>query len=223
MRLLSAGANALLVELDDLAQTLSLLASLRATPLEGIGEIVPGARTLLIEIDPLRWSLDTLAAELALRPLDQGIGDAGELVEIPVRYDGEDLAEVAALLAITPEEVVRRHTGSEWFVAFTGFAPGFAYLSGGDELLQRVPRRKSPRTRIPPGAVAVAGGFSGVYPKASPGGWQILGQTMLAMWDLDRDPPALLQPGQRVRFVEAGVESERPHPNPLPRAGEGVI
>jgi biotin-dependent carboxylase-like uncharacterized protein len=149
---------------------------------------------------------------LSARPLDPGAAAAGERVEIPVHYDGEDLAEVAALLQITPAEVVRRHTGSDWFVAFTGFAPGFAYLSGGDELLRQLPRRQTPRTRIPPGAVAVAGGFSGVYPKASPGGWQLLGQTFTPMWDLQRDPPALLQPGQRVRFVDAG---------PRPAAIEG--
>ncbi|WP_295540972.1 urea amidolyase family protein [uncultured Pseudacidovorax sp.] len=212
LRVLPASARSVLVELDDLAQTLGLLASLQASPIAGVGEIVPGARTLLLEFDPHRLSREALAAQLAARPRARREAQAGAVVELPVHYDGEDLAEVAGLLGITPAEVVRRHTGSDWFVAFTGFAPGFAYLSGGDELLQRVPRRSSPRTRIPPGAVAVAGGFSGVYPKASPGGWQILGQTPVPMWDLDRDPPALLQPGQRVRFVDAGarpVEARR--------------
>ncbi|KTT27684.1 urea amidolyase family protein [Pseudacidovorax intermedius] len=205
LRVLPASARSVLVELDDLAQTLGLLASLQASPIAGVGEIVPGARTLLLEFEPHRLSREALAAELAARPRARREAQAGAVVELPVHYDGEDLAEVAGLLGITPDDVVRRHTGSDWFVAFTGFAPGFAYLSGGDELLQRVPRRSSPRTRIPPGAVAVAGGFSGVYPKASPGGWQILGQTPVPMWDLDRDPPALLQPGQRVRFVDAGA------------------
>jgi len=204
LRLLSAGAEALLVELDDLPQTLGLLASLRAAPIEGLREIVAGARTLLLEFDPLRIAGASLAEALRSRRFDAGTAAGGELVQIPVHYDGEDLAEVAALLGITPAEVVARHTGSDWFVAFTGFAPGFAYLSGGDELLRTLPRRATPRTRIPPGAVAVAGGFSGVYPKASPGGWQLLGQTFVPMWDLARDPPALLQPGQRVRFVDVG-------------------
>lgn len=204
MRVLPAGDGMLLVELDDLSQTLGLLASLQAEPIEGVGEIVPGARTLLVAFDAHRHSRTSLAAEFARRPLVLAAAGAGARIEIPVHYDGEDLAEVAELLQITPQEVVRRHSGSDWFVAFTGFAPGFAYLTGGDELLRSVPRRASPRTRIPPGAVAVAGGFSGVYPKASPGGWQILGQTFTPMWDLTRDPPALLQPGQRVRFVDAG-------------------
>jgi len=204
MRLLPAGHGMLLAELDDLPQTLGLLASLQAEPVDGIGEIVPGARTLLIAFDPQRLPREALAAELARRPLELGATASGARIDLPVHYDGEDLAEVAALLQITPQEVVRRHTGSDWFVAFTGFAPGFAYLTGGDASLRRVPRRASPRTRIPPGAVAVAGGFSGVYPKASPGGWQILGQTFTPMWELEREPPALLQPGQRVRFVDAG-------------------
>lgn len=205
LRVLPASARLVLVELDDLAQTLGLLASLQASPIDGVGEIVPGARTLLVEFDPLRIDRERLAAALAARPREAVAARGGAVVELPVHYDGEDLADVAALLGATPEDVVRRHTGTDWFVAFTGFAPGFAYLSGGDELLRRVPRRNSPRTRIPPGAVAVAGGFSGVYPKASPGGWQLLGQTPVPMWDLDRDPPALLQPGQRVRFVDAGA------------------
>lgn len=203
LRLLPAG-EAVLVELADLPQTLALLASLQADPIPGVKEIVPGARSLLLTLDAQRLTRDALAQALATRSLDVRETAAGGLVEIPVHYDGEDLAEVAALLHITPEEVILRHTGSDWFVAFTGFAPGFAYLTGGDELLRTLPRRSSPRTRIPPGAVAAAGGFSGVYPKASPGGWQLLGQTLTPMWDVQRDPPALLQPGQRVRFVDAG-------------------
>lgn len=203
LRLLPAG-EAVLVELADLPQTLALLASLQSDPIPGVKEIVPGARTLLLTLDAQQLSRDTLAQALATRSLDVREMAAGPLVEIPVHYDGEDLADVAALLQISPEEVVRRHTGSDWFVAFTGFAPGFAYLTGGDELLRTLPRRSSPRTRIPPGAVAAAGGFSGVYPKASPGGWQLLGQTLTPMWDVQRHLPALLQPGQRVRFVDAG-------------------
>lgn len=203
MRLLPVHRGALLVELDDLQQTLGLLASLQAEPIDGIDEIVPGARTLLLGFRPERLPRAALVAQLRSRPLDLCASAAGALVEIPVHYDGEDLAEVAGLLGLGACEVVRRHTGCEWFVAFTGFAPGFAYLSGGDPLLN-VPRRASPRTRIPAGAVALAGGFSAVYPKASPGGWQIVGQTSVPMWDLSRDPPALLHPGQRVRFIDAG-------------------
>lgn len=222
MRVLPASATALLVELQDLDATTALLAALQRQPLQGVRELVPGARTLMIAFDPEQLTRATLLDhlhDLAQQPL--AAADAGDapLIEIPVHYDGEDLADVAALLDLSTQEVVRRHTGTDWLVAFTGFAPGFAYLTGGDALLREIPRRSSPRTRIPPGAVAVAGGFSGVYPKASPGGWQLLGQTFTPMWDLTRQPPALLQPGQRVRFVDAGP---RPAGLAAPMTGTGT-
>ncbi len=201
MRFLPVNLNAVLVELEDLPQTLALLASLRAEPIAGIEELVPAARTLLITFRPAAIAADELARQVGARSLDASEARSERRIEIPVRYDGEDLAEVAGLLGITPDEVVRRHTGSDYTVAFTGFAPGFAYLSGGDPSLN-VPRRKVPRTRIPAGAVGLAGNFSGVYPQASPGGWQILGITDAPMWDLSRETPALLQPGDAVRFVD---------------------
>ncbi len=201
MRFLPVSSNALLVELADLDQTLALLASLQRDPVHGVAELVPAARTILVHFRPWATGADALVRAIAARDLSQRVERGNTSIEIPVRYDGEDLAEVAQWLGITPEEVVRRHTGSEYTVAFTGFAPGFAYLSGGDPSLD-VPRRRTPRTRIPAGAVGLAGTFSGVYPKASPGGWQIIGTTPLAMWDLGREPPALLQPGYRVRFVD---------------------
>ncbi len=150
---------------------------------------------------PASCGLSQLVQAIATRDVASRAQRGSTLIEIPVRYDGEDLAEVAHLLGITPEEVVRRHTGSEYTVAFTGFAPGFAYLSGGHPSLD-VPRRSTPRTRIPARAVGLAGTFSGVYPQASPGGWQIIGVTPVAMWDLRREQPALLKPGYRVRFVD---------------------
>jgi KipI family sensor histidine kinase inhibitor len=202
MRFLPVNVDALLVELADLAQTLALLASLREQPLAGIVEMVPAARTLLVRFEPGVVAQAVLAQRIARRPVDARVEARGRRVEIPVRYDGEDLQEVARLLGITPAEVVRRHTGADYGVAFTGFAPGFAYLAGGDRGLD-VPRRGTPRTRIPAGAVGLAGAFSGVYPQDSPGGWQIIGVTDLPMWDLARPQPALLQPGDRVRFVEA--------------------
>ncbi|WP_439669219.1 5-oxoprolinase subunit PxpB [Cupriavidus necator] len=201
MRFLPVTSNALLVELADLDQTLALLASLQRDPVHGVAELVPAARTILVHFRPSAISAAALVSAIAARDRSQRVERSNILVEIPVRYDGEDLAEVAQLLGITPREVVRRHTGSEYTVAFTGFAPGFAYLSGGHPSFD-VPRRSTPRTRIPAGAVGLAGTFSGVYPQASPGGWQIIGVTPVAMWDLNREQPALLQPGYRVRFID---------------------
>ncbi|AUA57822.1 Sporulation inhibitor kipI [Achromobacter spanius] len=207
MRFLPVNTDALLVELDDLEQTLALFAALQGRPIEGVTELVPAARTVLVVFQPGVVSRAALIADIGARDTSSRVARDGKLIEIPVHYNGEDLDDVARHLGITREEVVRRHTGGTYSVAFTGFAPGFAYLSGGDPTLD-VPRRKTPRTRIPAGAVALAGTFSGVYPQASPGGWQILGVTPVAMWDLNRDTPALLQPGYRVRFIDAGVASE---------------
>lgn len=201
MRFLPVRSGRVLVELADLETTLALLASLEREPLAGVLELVPAARTLLIAFDPGRLTPSHLVAEISGRNLSAAPAAAGPLVEIPVRYDGEDLGEVAAVLGMSETEVVHRHTTAEYTVAFTGFAPGFAYLAGGDPLLA-VPRRKTPRTQVPAGAVGLAGAFSGVYPKTSPGGWQLIGSTPLAMFDLEREPAAILQPGYRVRFID---------------------
>jgi KipI family sensor histidine kinase inhibitor len=161
--------------------------------------LVPAARTVLIRLDPSRTSpAEIRRATAALPTGGPDRADAGT-VEIPVRYDGPDLADVARHTGLTPEEVIALHTGTPWTVAFAGFAPGFGYLTGGDSRLD-VPRRKSPRTRIPAGSVALAGQFSGVYPNDSPGGWQLIGSTTERMWDLGRPEPALLVPGVKVIF-----------------------
>ncbi|MCT9812283.1 urea amidolyase family protein [Acidovorax sp. Be4] len=206
MRFLPVNLNAVLVELDDLAQTLALLQSLQTEPVAGVQELIPAARTLLIYFSPEVTTLPVLIAEVGRRSIGAQVQRSSHSVQIPVQYDGEDLQEVAELLGVTPQDVVRMHTGAEYSVAFTGFAPGFAYLSGGHPLLD-VPRRKTPRTRIPPGSVGLAGTFSGVYPQASPGGWQIIGATPVSMWDLERVAPALLQPGYRVQFVDVATLS----------------
>ncbi|MGV2126256.1 5-oxoprolinase/urea amidolyase family protein [Agrobacterium vitis] len=201
MRFLPVSLTTMLVELADLDETLALFASLQASPIPGIDEMVPAARTLMVRFRPQTISAQALAAEVSTRDLSAKLAPSDHLVEIPVDYDGEDLADVAELTGLAIEEVIRRHTESTFTVAFCGFAPGFGYLGGGDPALH-VPRRKSPRTRIPAGAVALAGAFSGVYPQASPGGWQIIGVTPVKMWDLSRDPPALFQPGYQVRFTD---------------------
>ncbi|MFC8599716.1 carboxyltransferase domain-containing protein [Isoptericola sp. NPDC057191] len=216
MRVLPARDDALLVEVDDLAQALALHATLRDDPLPGVGRTVPGARTLLVPFDPWRVPAARLAALLRARAAaafhrgqrqdgedgeDEGsAAGVGRLVEIPTVYDGEDLEDVARLLGWSPQEVVRRHTAAAWVVGFVGFAPGFAYLTGDDSGLV-VPRRETPRTRVPAGAVALAGPYSGVYPRASPGGWQLVGRTGVVTWDPDVDPPTPWSPGDRVRFT----------------------
>jgi KipI family sensor histidine kinase inhibitor len=120
-----------------------------------------------------------------------------------VDYSGPDLADVATFTGMSVEEIISTHTNQVWTVGFCGFAPGFAYLRGQNERL-RVPRRASPRTRVPAGAVGLAGEWSGIYPREGPGGWQLIGRTELTLWDLRRDPPALLRPGVTVRFVNGG-------------------
>ena len=196
---LRCGREALLVEVDDLDQALALYAALRTAALPGVVDLVPAARTVLIRLDPAVTS--PAAVEKATAALHLGgphRADRGT-VEIPVRYDGPDLAEVAEHTGLSPDEVIALHTGSRWTVAFAGFVPGFGYLTGGDPRLD-VPRRDSPRTRIPAGSVGLAGRFSGIYPSDSPGGWQLIGSTTQRMWDLDRPEPALLVPGVEVIF-----------------------
>lgn len=200
MRVLTARDDALLVELDDLDQAVALYESLLADPVRGVGVPVPGARTLLVPFRPSAVSASALAAELRTRPLERRATDTARTVEIPVRYDGADLTEAAELLGWSADELVRRHTTAAWTVGFVGFAPGFAYLTSDDPELV-VPRRSSPRTRVPAGSVALAGPYSGVYPRESPGGWQLLGRTDAPVWDVTRERPALLLPGDRVRFV----------------------
>jgi KipI family sensor histidine kinase inhibitor len=206
MRFLPVNLNALMVEQGNLEQTLALLASLKREPIAGIDELVPAARTLLVYFRPAVQSMTALVQMISQRDVGAQAERSSTRIEIPVQYDGEDLAEVAGLLGITPAEVIQRHTGSDYTVAFTGFAPGFAYLTGGHPSFN-VPRRSTPRTRIPAGAVGLAGTFSGVYPQASPGGWQIIGTTPTAMWDIARDVPALLQPGYQVRFFDIATLS----------------
>lgn len=202
MRFLPVSDQSLLVELQDLAHSLDLLAALQAAMPAGVQELVPAARTILIQFDRWQTSAPQLVRHMqGLNLARQGQAE-GQRVEIPVHYDGEDLAEVAQILGLDVPALIDLHTSQDYSVAFCGFAPGFAYLTGGNPRLD-VPRRSTPRTKVPAGSVALAGTFSAVYPNDTPGGWQLLGRTEVPMWDLLRDPPALLQPGMRVRFVDA--------------------
>lgn len=202
----TASHRHLLVECADLTATMHLHHTLEAAALRGVAELIPAARTVLVHFDPTRTSAAVLADQI--RNLEQSESNQGEAraITIDVHYDGEDLHEVADLLSISTAEVVARHQRARWQVAFSGFAPGFGYLAGDDPIFD-VPRRSSPRTRVPVGAVALAGEFTGVYPRASPGGWQLIGRTDAELWDLDREPPALFVPGTIVTFREADRES----------------
>ncbi len=202
MKLLPCGDVGLLIELADLDEVLSMYAELDEIQLEGVVDMVPAARTLLLTIDPAVTSPKAVAGVVRGCVLRPGARPHAGDLEVPVTYDGPDLAEVASLTGMSEREVIAAHTEQEWTVAFCGFAPGFGYMVRSDERLH-VPRRKNPRTKVPPGSVAVAGGFSSVYPRESPGGWQLIGRTDIVAWDLTRDPPALFSPGIRVRFVEA--------------------
>ena len=196
MLFIPCGPGSWLLEVDDDAAAAGLALHLR-TRLDDVREVVPAARTVLVEgvsEDRLRPVVDGWSPGEAAAP--------GELVEVPVTYDGEDLARVADLWGVSPDEVVERHTGLEFVSRFCGFAPGFAYLAGLPEEWA-VPRLDTPRTKVPAGAVGLAGSWCGVYPTASPGGWQLLGRTSTPMWDPDREPPALLAPGTRAKFVVA--------------------
>lgn len=201
------GDQALLLEFDSTAEVLAWCDALTDADLLGVLDIVPASRTVLLKLagpryrDPTRQRLGKLrienVADDVTAPIDQ------RAVEIDVVYDGADLEEVARLTGLSQDDVVAAHTAAPMRVGFGGFAPGFAYLVGGDERLN-VPRRAEPRTRVPAGSVGLAGEFSGVYPRESPGGWQLIGRTDAALWDVDRDPPALLTPGSWVRFRAIG-------------------
>ncbi len=201
MRFLPVNSNSFLVELASLEQTLALHAALEAAALKGVEETIPAARTLLIRFTPGETTVGALRQAIGRLSLDTNSGAQGPEVTIPVRYRGEDLPQAAELLGLSVQQLIARHCDYEWRVAFTGFAPGFAYMVSDAGF--NVPRRATPRTRIPAGSVALAGEFSGIYPQASPGGWQLIGDTPLSMWDLNRERPALLTPGARVRFVDA--------------------
>ena len=201
MRLMRAGDTALLVELGDLDEVLSLYAQLDEDLPEGVIDLVPAAATLLVTIDPRATDVERISRQVSGITIGSHERATTGEVEIPVVYDGEDLAEVGRITGLGERGVIEAHTGTPWTVAFCGFAPGFGYMVGGDERL-RVPRRDNPRTRVPAGSVAIAGEFASVYPRESPGGWQLIGRTNLEVWDIGREPPALLVPGTTVRYVE---------------------
>jgi KipI family sensor histidine kinase inhibitor len=201
-RVLPYGDRALLVEVADLAAVAAVRAALERSPLPGQCDLVPAARTVLVVLDHRPTDLDVTVLR-RLSPEAPEDDAPVRTVELPVVFDGPDLAEVADLLGRPVPSLVAALTALELTVAFGGFAPGFGYLTGLPEELH-VPRRSTPRTRVPAGSVGLAGPFAGAYPRESPGGWQLVGRTDAVLFDVDRDPPALLVPGARVRFQEVG-------------------
>ena len=200
VRILPSGSRALLLEFDSLEEVLAQYAALLDADLPVL-DLVPAGRTILV-VGDRDVDLSSLAGQLETVEPGEHAGPTGSRVEVPVRYDGEDLSDAADALGCSTEELVRRHLAEEWTVAFCGFAPGFGYLAGST-FDWDTPRRESPRTAVPAGSLALAGEFTGVYPRESPGGWQLIGHALVDVFDLERDPPALLVPGASVRFVEA--------------------
>jgi KipI family sensor histidine kinase inhibitor len=201
---LDYGDQALMLECDSTADVLAWTAALRAAALPGVVDIVPASRTVLVKLNGQRYQGVTRQRlrKLRVTPGTEATADERHEVVIDVIYDGPDLADVADRTGLTTAQVINAHTATPWRVGFSGFAPGFAYLIDGDPRLH-VPRRSDPRTAVPSGSVALAGEFSAVYPRQSPGGWQIIGHTDAVLWDIDRSDPALLTQGMWVRFRAA--------------------
>jgi KipI family sensor histidine kinase inhibitor len=216
------GDSAFSVEIEDDAplranrRAHALAAILRAARVPGVRDIVTGMRDVVVHVDALHCNADAIE-----RLVREALGAAGAtrgggrpgpaadrggaVVDVPVVYGGDagpDLEDVARVCGLDADQVCRRHAAVEYVVCFVGYLPGFAYLGLLDESL-RLPRRVQPRPHVPPGSVAIAGEYTGIYPWASPGGWHLIGRTEIALFDVDADPPALLEPGTRVRFVAA--------------------
>lgn len=197
---LDYGDQALLLQFGSTADVLAWAAALRDAAIAGVLDIVPAARTVLLKLDGPGRQGATRGRLRTLRVAPDAVSTApAEPTVIDVVYDGADLADVAEHSGLTTAQVVDAHTASPWQVGFCGFAPGFAYLVGGDPRLA-VPRRSEPRSSVPAGTVGLASEFTGIYPRRSPGGWQLIGHTEAVLWDIDRPNPALLAPGQWVQF-----------------------
>jgi len=201
---LDYGDQALLLQFDSTTDVLAWAAALREAALPGVLDIVPASHTVLLKLDGPRHqsAIRRRLRTLQVAPDMVATARPEQPMTIDVVYDGADLAEVADRTGLTTAQVINAHTATPWQVGFGGFAPGFAYLVGGDPRLA-VPRRSEPRSSVPAGAVGLAGEFTGIYPRRSPGGWQLIGHTDAVLWDIDRPDPALLTPGMWVRFRAA--------------------
>ncbi|WP_026360605.1 5-oxoprolinase subunit PxpB [Amycolatopsis nigrescens] len=203
MRWRRSGAYASIVDCSSLAEVNAVRATIAARDLPDLVELVPGARSVLVVGRPGTAVLEQVRVIVEEADLAHPPSAEPDEIVLDVHYDGADLELVARTAEIGVDEVIRLHTEAEYTVAFTGFAPGFGYLTGLPEPLQQS-RLDTPRTKVPAGSVAVAGEFTGIYPRSSPGGWRLLGHTDAVLFDPRADPPALLAPGDRVRFRSAG-------------------
>jgi KipI family sensor histidine kinase inhibitor len=219
IRALAAGDAAVLLELAGVRPA-ALAAAIGQAGLPGVLNVIPGAATVLVAVEPGSCDVAELGRRLAGIEVPAGPPSASvPVLEVPVRYDGPDLADVAALAGLTSDQVIARHQSAEYEVGWLGFAPGFGYLTGLDPVLAQVPRLDTPRLSVPAGSVAIAGGLAAVYPSTSPGGWRLLGRTDIRLWDQERRPPALLAPGMRVRF--RAVRELAPNRRLQPDAAKG--
>ncbi len=204
MKVLPFGDRAILAEFESLHETMGAFRALDAARRPGIVELVPAASTVLIRVDPTKlslrageqWLTQTL---ISAKTLDVAAESGPPGVTIPVRYDGSDLADAATMLGIAAPELVSRHSSAEWRCAFIGFAPGFSYLAS-EYADFSMPRRETSRTAVPAGSIGLAGEFTGIYPRSSPGGWQLIGTTDVTLWDETSETPAAIVPGTIVRF-----------------------
>ena len=200
--------GALLVEYPDCPdaqanrRAVALAGALLGAGIEGLLDAIPGARTLLLAFEPLRLSHEQARRQVVARSLEPVAAGSGRMFSIAAAYGGEmgpDLSPLASRAGLTPEEFARRHCSGDYTVAFLGFSPGFAYLTGLDAELQ-APRLPTPRPRVAAGSLAIGGPYTGIYPSASPGGWRLIGRAAVRLFDVEAEPPVLLSPGDRVRF-----------------------
>ncbi|MGV0379365.1 5-oxoprolinase subunit B/C family protein [Corynebacterium lehmanniae] len=216
------GTRALIVDLPDLGTVMNFYAALSATPLEHQTDVIAAARTVLVTFDSPTATTKAVDVLAAYTPAAADMGTPRD-IDIDVRYDGEDVETLASSLGMSTGELVEWHTSTTWVAAFGGFAPGFTYCVPEDaSRALAIPRRDSPRTAVPAGAVALAGEFSAVYPRTSPGGWQLIGTTATPMWDSTATPPALVAPGDRVHYravdtLPADTQTARKHLATPPR------
>jgi antagonist of KipI len=211
IRVVDAGDSGLLLELEATidpavnAHAIAIASAVAAEHRAGVRDVIPAFRSVAVHFDPLVADVDALREALRRAADTAPAARDGALVEVPVAYggeDGPDLDEVAAFAKLPPAAVVERHCGTEYRVFMLGFLPGFAYLGTVDTAIA-APRKATPRTRIPAGSVGIAGRQTGIYPRQSPGGWQLIGRTAVTVFDPLREPASLFAPGDRVKFVAA--------------------